>query len=39
MKIAPDAMPDDELFEVVIVRGTSRLSLLGDLRLIRYRRP
>lgn len=34
MKIAPDAAPDDALFEVVIVRGRSKLSLISDLRLI-----
>jgi diacylglycerol kinase (ATP) len=34
MKIAPDAQPDDSLFEVVIVRGHSKLSLIGDLRLV-----
>jgi diacylglycerol kinase (ATP) len=34
MKIAPDAAPDDALFEVVIVRGVSKLSLLMDLRLV-----
>ena len=31
MKIAPDAVPDDGLFEVVIVRGVSKFSLLKDL--------
>jgi diacylglycerol kinase (ATP) len=34
MKIAPDAAADDALFEVVIVRGVSKLSLLMDLRLV-----
>jgi diacylglycerol kinase (ATP) len=34
MKIAPDAAPDDALFEVVIVRGVSKFSLLMDLRLV-----
>jgi diacylglycerol kinase (ATP) len=34
MKIAPDAVPDDALFEVVIVRGRSKLSLIRDLRLV-----
>jgi diacylglycerol kinase (ATP) len=34
MKIAPDAVPDDALFEVVIVRSASKLSLLMDLRLV-----
>ena len=34
MKIAPDAVPDDALFEVVIVRGASKFSLLMDLRLL-----
>ena len=34
MKIAPDAAPDDALFEVVIVRGASKFSLLMDLRLV-----
>ena len=34
MKIAPDAVPDDGLFEVVIVRGVSKFSLLKDLRLV-----
>jgi len=34
MKIAPDAVPDDALFEVVIVRGVSKFSLLRDLRRV-----
>ena len=34
MKIAPDAVPDDAEFEVVIVRGRSKLSLISDLRLV-----
>jgi len=34
MMIAPDAKPDDGLLEVTIVRGTSKLSLLSDLRLV-----
>lgn len=34
MKIAPDAKPDDGLLEIVIVRGTSKFSLLKDLRLV-----
>lgn len=34
MMIAPDARTDDGLFEVVIVRGRSKLSLLKDLRLV-----
>ena len=34
MKIAPDAVVDDALFEVVIVRAASKFSLLMDLRLV-----
>lgn len=34
MKIAPDAVLDDGQFEVVIVRGRSKLSLISDLRLV-----
>jgi diacylglycerol kinase (ATP) len=34
MKIAPDAVPDDGLLEVVIVRGVSKFSLLKDLRVL-----
>jgi diacylglycerol kinase (ATP) len=34
MRIAPDAAPDDAVFEVVIVHARSKLSLLRDLRLI-----
>jgi diacylglycerol kinase (ATP) len=34
MKIAPDAVPDDALFQVVIIRGRSKLSLISDLRLV-----
>jgi diacylglycerol kinase (ATP) len=34
MKIAPDAKLDDGLFEVVIVRARSKLSLIRDLRLV-----
>ena len=34
MKIAPDAAPDDGLFEVVIIRGVSKFSLLKDFRLV-----
>jgi diacylglycerol kinase (ATP) len=34
MKIAPDAEPDDQQFEVVVVRGRSKLSLISDLRLV-----
>jgi diacylglycerol kinase (ATP) len=34
MKIAPDAVLDDGQFEVVIVRGRSKLSLIRDLRLV-----
>jgi diacylglycerol kinase (ATP) len=34
MKIAPDAAADDALFEVVIVRGASKLKLVADLRLV-----
>lgn len=34
MIIAPDAVPDDGLLEVVIVRGMSRLSMMRDLRLV-----
>src|SRR4029079_4153273 len=30
MKIAPDAQPDDQQLEVVIVRGRSKLSLIRD---------
>jgi YegS/Rv2252/BmrU family lipid kinase len=34
MKIAPDARPDDQKLDVVIVRGRSKLSLISDLRLV-----
>ena len=34
MKIAPDAAPDDGLFEVVIIRGVSKFALLKDFRLV-----
>ncbi len=34
MMIAPDAATDDGQLDVVIVRGTSKLSLLADLRLV-----
>lgn len=34
MLIAPDARMDDGIFEVVIVRGDSRLRLMADLRLV-----
>lgn len=34
MKIAPDAVMDDGLFDIVVVRGTSRLQLMKDLRLV-----
>ena len=34
MKIAPDAVADDGLLEVVIVRGVSKFSLLKDFRLV-----
>jgi len=34
MLIAPDAVQDDGLAEIVIVKGTSKLSLLKDLRLV-----
>jgi diacylglycerol kinase (ATP) len=34
MLIAPDALMDDGLFEIVIVKGDSRLRLMKDLRLV-----
>ncbi len=34
MKIAPAAVPDDAMLEVVIIKGRSKLSLLKDLRLV-----
>ncbi len=34
MMIAPDAVLDDGLFDVVTLRGTSKLVLLRDLRLV-----
>jgi YegS/Rv2252/BmrU family lipid kinase len=34
MLVAPHAAPDDGVFDVVIVRGGSRLALMRDLRLI-----
>jgi diacylglycerol kinase (ATP) len=34
MKIAPDARPDDQQLEVVIVKGRSKLSLIRDIRLV-----
>jgi len=34
MKIAPGAMPDDAMLEVVIIKGRSKLALLKDLRLV-----
>jgi diacylglycerol kinase family enzyme len=34
MRIAPDARPDDGLFEVVTARATSRLGMVRDLRLV-----
>lgn len=34
MMIAPDATPEDGELEIVIVRGTSKLALLADLRLV-----
>jgi diacylglycerol kinase (ATP) len=34
MRIAPDAKPDDGLFEVVTARATSRLGMVRDLRLV-----
>jgi YegS/Rv2252/BmrU family lipid kinase len=34
MMIAPDAVPDDGLLEVVVVRGRSKLRLIADLRLL-----
>jgi diacylglycerol kinase family enzyme len=34
MKIAPDARPDDQRLELVIVRGRSKLALIRDLRLV-----
>jgi len=34
MKIAPDARPDDQKLDMVIVRGRSKLSLIRDLRLV-----
>lgn len=34
MQIAPDALMDDGLFEVVIVKGSSRFQLMKDLRLV-----
>lgn len=34
MMIAPDALQDDGLAEIVIVKGTSKFALLRDLRLV-----
>jgi diacylglycerol kinase (ATP) len=34
MKIAPDARPDDQKLDVVVIRGRSKLSLISDLRLL-----
>src|SRR5690606_2123615 len=34
MKIAPDAALDDGQFEVVLLRGASKLTLIRDLRLV-----
>lgn len=34
MMIAPDAVMDDGLLEVVVVKGDSRLRLMADLRLV-----
>ena len=34
MMIAPDAVPDDGLFDVVILRAASKLRLIFDLRLL-----
>lgn len=34
MMIAPDAVPDDGLFDVVVLRCASRLRLLWDMRLV-----
>lgn len=34
MMIAPDAVPDDGLFDIVILRAASKLRLIFDLRLL-----
>lgn len=34
MMIAPDAVPDDGLFDIVILRAASKLKLILDLRLL-----
>ena len=34
MMIAPDAKPDDGMFDIVIFRGASKLRLIADLRLL-----
>lgn len=34
MMIAPDAEPDDGMFDIVILKGTSKQVLLKDLRLV-----
>ncbi len=34
MMIAPDAAPDDGLFDIVILRATSKLRLIFDIRLL-----